>query len=244
MFRKNPFNIARKVINKRIKKSRSKKILAYLNQVATLVGKPPPEGVYICCFCQEDNLLSQWRGYGENGTGVSIAFNPDGFRSYSGPDMPIERLGLTRLWKVFYSIEIQENIVENALDLIPELNSEDSDEIKAAKAADAIHFFMPTFKNEDFEQEDERRLIFTPSPKCAVGPSFRVARGMLAQYYSLKALGKELFGPEKVRPLPIVNITIGPRVRQALNIESAKMLLSQNGYKEVTIQGSDTPFRG
>lgn len=39
------YNIARKVINKRIKKSRSKKILAYLNQVATLVGKPPPEGV-------------------------------------------------------------------------------------------------------------------------------------------------------------------------------------------------------
>ena len=238
------YNIAKKVISRRKKKSRSKKIRAYLDKVATLVEESPPEGVYICCFCEVDNLLSQWRGYGENGTGVSIAFDPYGFTRYSGADMPPERLGLTRLWKVFYDSGIQENIVEKALDLIPVLNNEDTDEIKAIKAADAIHFFMPTFKNKDFEEERERRLIFTPAPKCGVGPSFRVTRGMLAPYYSLKALGRELYRSENDSSLPIVNVTVGPSVRQELKIESVKMLLSQNGYKKVTVQASDTPFRG
>ena len=103
---------------------------------------------------------------------------------------------------------------------------------------------MPTFKNQDFEEEKERRLIFTPSPKCRVGPSFRVVRGMLVPYYSLKALGREIYGPNNESPLPIVNVRVGPSVRQTENIVSAKMLLSQNGYKEVTVNASDTPFRG
>src|SRR5260370_11711331 len=37
------------------------------------------EGVYICCFCEKDNLLSQWRGYGANGSGVSLQFAPKEF---------------------------------------------------------------------------------------------------------------------------------------------------------------------
>jgi hypothetical protein len=236
------YEVAKNVIKTKRKKSTSKSKQAYLDQVAKLVDAPPAAGVYICCFCEEDNLLSPWRAYGENGTGVSIAFAPYGFMRYSGPDMPPERLGLTRLWKVFYSTEVQENIVENALDRIPEMHKESSVKIIARKTADAIHFFMPTFKNEDFKEEKERRLIFTPSPKCEVGPSYRVARGMLVPYYSLKALGRQLDGPEEL--LPITHVTIGPSVRKALNVESTKMLLAQNRYQNVTVRASDTPFRG
>lgn len=236
------YEIARKVIDRKRQGSGGGARQAYLDKVAALVNIPPPRGVYICCFCEEDNLLSQWRGYGDSGTGVSIAFNPGGFASYSGPDMPPERLGLTRLWKVFYNDDIQEDIVEKALDMIPDLNVDDSDEVHARKAADAIHFFIPTFKNKDFKEEKERRLIFTPAPGCIVEPSYRVARGMLVPYYSLKALGKELYGSEN--RLPVTGVTLGPSVRQALNVDSVKMLLARCGYKGVSVCASATPFRG
>lgn len=236
------YAIARKVITRKRKESKSRAKKMFLDRVATLVNTPPPDGVYICCFCEEDNLLSQWRGYGENGTGVSIAFNPEGFQRYSGPDMPPEKLGLTRLWKVFYETDTQEKIVEQALNMIPEMNRTDTKEVKAQKVADAIHFFIPTFKNKDFKEEKERRLIFTPSPACDVKPSYRVSRGMLVPYYSLKALGRYLYESED--PLPIANVTVGPGIRKTLNVESVQMLLKQNSYSAVNVKTSDTPFRG
>lgn len=30
---------------------------------------------YVCCFSEEEDLLSQWRGYGADGNGVAIGFN-------------------------------------------------------------------------------------------------------------------------------------------------------------------------
>ena len=239
---KHGYEIAKGVIDKRRKKSRNKREQVYFDHVTKFVDEPLPKGVYICCFCTEDNLLSQWRGYGENGTGVSIAFDPLGFARYSGPDLPPENLGLMRLWEVFYKREVQENIVEKALELVPRINDQDSEEVKARKTADAIHFFIPTFKDSDFEGEKERRLIFTPARNCLVEPQYRVGKGMLVPYYSLKALGKCVYGSEQ--PLPITGVTIGPGVRKDLNVESVKMLLEQNGYEKFTVSSSDTPYRG
>ena len=235
------YEITKAVIEEKREASKDRAFRNYLKQVARFVDERP-KGVYICCFCEEDNLMSQWRSYGENGTGVSIGFDPTGFAAYSGPDLPPNEIGLMRLWKVFYNTATQKDIVEKALELIPQLNANDSNIAKARKAADAIHFFIPTFKNKDFEEEKERRLIFTPSPECTISPSFRVRKGMLVPYYSLKSLGQEVYG--KGRNLPISNITLGPSAWSRLNLESTKMLLQQNDYQNVPVSVSDTPYRG
>jgi hypothetical protein len=72
-----------------------------------------PVNVYICCFCKADNLLSQWRGYGANGTGVSIAIDPTGLRDLTGPDSP--PAGLIRLWEVFYKEQDQREIIQSLI---------------------------------------------------------------------------------------------------------------------------------
>ncbi|HSR71939.1 MAG TPA: hypothetical protein VLL72_06110, partial [Kiloniellales bacterium] len=57
---------------------KSKKRIAYLEALAKLIDEPSPQGVFVCCFCVDENLLSQWRSYGANGTGVCLerfAFN-------------------------------------------------------------------------------------------------------------------------------------------------------------------------
>lgn len=235
------YDVAKAVIEKKRSAALDGTFKEYLDQVSTFVDEKS-RGVYICCFCEQDNLLSQWRSYGENGTGVSIGFDPNGFAFYSGADMPPREFGLMRLWKVFYDPEVQQHIVESALDLIPQLNAADTNEVKARKAADAIHFFIPTFKAKDFEEEKERRLIFTPSPECPVKPAYRVRKGMLVPYYSLKALGQKVYN--STMNLPVNSITLGPSIWSKLNLESTNMLLQQMGYQNVSVSISDTPYRG
>ncbi len=236
------YSIAREVISEQRKKAADPETKSFLTKVAKLVDEPFDKDVYICCFCTKNNLLSQWRSYGKNGTGISIGFRPLDFSRYTGPDMPPSVFGLMRLWKVFYNIEVQKRIVEKALELIPMLHNADSNSKKAQKAADAIHFFIPTFKDKDFEEENERRLIFTPSEKCPVRPSFRITRGMLVPYYSLKELEKAVYNAGK--RLPIAELTLGPGVHKELNVESAGMLLRENDYAEVAVGISETPYRG
>jgi len=213
--------------------------ITYLDILAELVKNPTPEGVYICCFCLEDNLLSQWRGYGANGTGVSVRFDPDAFAYITGSDSP--HGGLMRLWKVFYETERQKFIVKAAIDFALNDPTPRSVEERAQQAADAIQFFIPTFKNQGFSEERECRLIFTPPPDCRVQPQFRVTRGMLAPYYSLRKLSGDSPSP---RRLPIMGVRIGPSANKRLNLESAQMLLTQADYINVIVDSSNTPYRG
>jgi hypothetical protein len=209
---------------------------AYLNKVEELVSKPVPDGVYICCFCAEDNLLSQWRGYAANGAGVSIELNHGEFEYLTGPDCPH---GLLRLWKVFYNEDQQRRIVAKALEFAWTMQTHLPMEKRIQNAADAIQFFIPTFKNRDFEEENEWRLIFTPRPNAPVTPQFRTARNMLVPYYTLQKLGWLA-----TRPLPVTGLCIGPSIHKQLNAQSAELLLRQRGYVNVPITISQTPFRG
>lgn len=205
----------------------------YLKSVRELLATPPAEGVYICCFCLSGNLLSQWRGYGGNGCGVSIKFDPHGFASVTGPDSPSR--GLLRLWKVFYDPAVQRSIVQSALNFGFTQSASPEDCVRYA--ADAITFFIPTFKNQDFSEERECRLIFTPPPSIAVHPRFRVARGMLIPYFSLADLtGSRLH-------LPIERIVVGPMPQKELNVASIEALLATCGYPELSVERSSTPYR-
>lgn len=247
------YGVARERVKKQLrsaKRARDRERVEYVEALAALLETPPPEGFYICCFCEADNLLSQWRSYGANGVGVSVAFDPMAFTHITGPDMP---LGLMRLWKVFYKEATQARIVDQAIDFVWTTQERDGQgapvavpEVLARRAADAIQFFVPTFKNGDFREEQERRLIFTPAPGCPVKPRYRVGRGMLIPYYSVRDLAQAagVSGPDGTWRLPIHSVKVGPSAQKALNVESAAMLLRQNGYDAVTVTASRTPYRG
>jgi Protein of unknown function (DUF2971) len=217
--------------------------IEYLNEISELlVQKPMPEGIYICCFCKRDDLLSQWRSYGANGTGVSIQFDPQGFAHVIRPDS--RDRGLIWLWKVSYKRKKQRDILQKAMDFGFGYKKEQPLWERARRAADAIQFFIPTFKNEDFEEEREYRLIFAPSPRYKGLPQFRIARGMLVPYYSLKELTSAPPMSEGCR-LPITGVRIGPSVQKDLNVESTQLLLRRAKYPDnVNVVSSDTPYRG
>jgi DUF2971 family protein len=206
--------------------------------VRHILKTDPSQGVYVCCFCEKDNLLSQWRSYSANGAGVSIGFDPTGFSYTTGLDSPPS--GLIRLWKVFYNRKIQKSIIRDALEFAFRERDNRPLEDAAGQAVEAIHFFIPTFKNPDFEEEQEIRLIFTPFPSSTVQPRFRVSRGMLIPYYSLQ----ELDTNNEKCPLPIRVVRMGPNVNKGLNKISTEMLLAKAGFLNVSVNCSDTPYRG
>jgi len=176
------------------------------------------------------------------------------FSQLTGPDC---KVGLLRFWKVYYDPVKQGGIVREAVNLFNPGNQRNfgqSDQHLARKAADAIEFFVPTFKNPDFHEENEWRLIYTPVPLGAATPPvpeprFRVGRNLLTPYYSLQDLIKasELAPPSPSTPptlLPIVGIHIGPSPNKVLNAQSVKMLLGQCNYPTETLKISAIPYRG
>jgi hypothetical protein len=227
------YAVAKRVLDERTANEGDPQKLEYLGKVRELLGKPPVEAVYIGCFCLEGNLLSQWRGYAGNGSGVSLEFDPPKFGQITGDDSPSR--GLMRLWTVFYNEETQTSIMNNALQF--GYQRPGSLDERAKYAAEAIFFFVPTFKHNDFHQEDECRLIFTPPPDCTVAPRFRVSRGMLVPYYSVRDLTKGSF------KLPIKRIVVGPSPHRDLNAASVKAMLAASGIEGIDVETSKTPFR-
>ena len=232
------YGVVRKVITESLAGPVGLERANYLKALQEELDGSTAEPVYICCFCQSGDLLSQWRGYGANGAGVSLGFNPAHFSYITGPDSP--SYGLVRMWSVFYDDATQRSIVNEALEFGAEASLPLDQQV--ARAADAIRFFIPTFKNALFAEEKEVRLIFTPSANAHVPhPDFRVSRGMLVPYYRLQALAG---GSDHARPLPLTGLRIGPSARKDLNAEAARLMLAKAGYSALLIERSSTPYRG
>jgi hypothetical protein len=208
--------------------------LDWLKKLREQLASATSDQIYICCFCERDNLLSQWRGYADNGGGVSFEFDPVGFTDITGRDCPH---GLMRLWKVFYDRAQQEEILQKCIEYRWPSQTE-ADRIRFV--VDALQFFMPTFKNADFRDEQERRLIFTPYPAMPVRPRFRTRGGLLVPYFSLR----DVAGPGATGfHLPIAHVLVGPSLHRSLNVESARMLLQKHQYGAVRVDASTTPYR-
>lgn len=235
------YDITRSVIRERILSSDNQEYKEYCKQVDKALNEPP-QGVYICCFCEINNLLSQWRSYGHNGSGVNIGFDPNAFQWITWSDIPPEEIGIIRILKVIYKNDEKRDIIEKTLDLKFKMHNSDGLGISAQKASEAIHFFIPTFKDEDFAEENERRMIFTPSKDCKVNPLYRHRDGMLVPYYSLQTLLQEITNREEI--LPVKSVMIGPGIRKEINKESVEMLLPHYKYDGVEVEVSDTPYRG
>ena len=67
------------------------------------------------CLSEEDDLLSQWRGYADNGAGVSIGFEGSYLEKISGEE---DQPSLVELRQVVYGAKAQERILAPFLENI------------------------------------------------------------------------------------------------------------------------------
>lgn len=125
---------------------------------------------YIICFSDEDDILSQWRGYCPQG-GVSIGFRfPEGYSTYtllhanydekSSPSFKNFELYKNRLYPVIYcppNEEIAGSDTERLLNFFEEPQIQNMN----LCASDIV----PYLKNDLFHEEHEYRLVFDNSNK-------------------------------------------------------------------------------
>jgi hypothetical protein len=215
----------------------------------------PLQDGYSVSFCARDDLLSQWRAYGEQG-GFSIELHPMTklnpllkapvavFRSDAG--------GRVLLRAVDYDPDSQRRAfrdkIEGVLKFLRRVSgSEDDPEVTAAVLTFTAFWVIEwiySVKDPAFREEDEWRLICLPEIHWDwAGKSFyahpesvksRVRDSGILPYVKLKSPDKGL--------LPIRAVTCGPAQHPGLNKKAVELLLRSKGY-DCEVRNSRVPLR-
>jgi hypothetical protein len=218
--------------------------------------------VFLACFCENDNLLSQWRFYGQSG-GYSVGISVPTPQVGVPPTMMPEPVIYTAKWaKVVYDKVEQLARCQNALDgtlstLMPpevgkDIFSQNPEGILGVKRflaiiADILLDEIVAFKDKAFDVENEWRIVVRPRElykqgqddggKTPVPIYFRTRNGVVVPYVRiLPTKGHHTH-------LPIVSVRTGPTLDKNNAALSVNMLMQNSGYTGVAVTGSDITVR-
>jgi hypothetical protein len=211
--------------------------------------------IYLACFCEVDNLLSQWRAYGPAG-GYSLGFKVEQEGTSQG--LTPEPCVYTARWvKVDYDRDQQVNKLRELLETLMPIfdNAETAEAIAALKFHGVLGYESIRkvvteilleeslgFKNKAFEVEKEWRIVVRKRElhkqgtddggKTPVPVHFRSLRGMLTPYV-------KLIPSDKSQKLPLACVRSGPTFDKGPSRMAIRMILDKNGYPGIQVEGSD-----
>lgn len=200
--------------------------------------------VCVASFCEDGNLLSQWRAYGGSRSGIALGFSRESLRK-------ILSAGSMNLWKCVYDTKSQYEIIHNLIDhllrsydTILEYRNycEDWGRLKQG----LMTFFNTTFlrispilKNGHFREEREWRIITTPVDCRNNCYSAYVSNERVLQYLTLGFLISE-DGQFDI----LDEIVVGPCKDAYLVSDALSVLLLHNKYSYRSIRLSLIPYTG
>lgn len=113
--------------------------------------------VYICCFSEESDMLSQWKGYADDGKGVSIGFNLEKLTKFDN----------LLFKKVIYTDSVVHDDIESGVECVADTINTVISEQNITKREEKIEVFLHElipelvkYKNPTFAEEKEIRLIY------------------------------------------------------------------------------------
>jgi Protein of unknown function (DUF2971) len=216
--------------------------------------------IYLACFCEDDNLLSQWRTYGQSG-GYSLGFRVPADDLLTSQGFKPEPNTYTSKWvKVEYDRNEQAKKCKAILDPVLTI-FDDPDTARAIAAvsdhpsvgyakilrsiADILLDEIVSFKNEAFNVEKEWRVVVRQRELTKQGTDdagktptpvhFRISRGTLAPYV-------KLIPTDPAKKLPIACVRTGPTLDKATAGMAVSMMLHKNGFS-ILVRGSDISVR-
>lgn len=211
------------------------------------------------CLSSERDLLSQWRGYGEDATGVSIGFSMKYLERFSESTIGSDKSGFT-LSRVEYDRDIQMKLLLPTYKKIKEFIDKGAykslghrtsldiraegeiteDNIKILKANEnliltALVLFKDLFllKNKAFKEEQEWRLISyltdTPTDTCL----FRAGHDRIVPYreYILPSLDEK----------SITEVILGPKNKTPPKV--IEIFMKKYGFLDVKVTSSEAPYQ-
>ncbi|SRR5258708_3275247 len=207
-----------------------------------------PRTFHVACFCENGDLLSQWRGYGNDG-GYAIGFSVRELGYKMNPTPPYA------LRKVIYDQSRQDELIstliEKTLETFRNLTfgcpPDDVIRIRALVLSmfeDFVDQYTICFKDPLFQEEHEWRIVESPwvfdSDGYVSRLRFRRIPGGFAPYVELDLSPSAGASHGKI---PISSITHGPTLSPPLAKASPQQLLRKYDYPFARVQGSRIPLR-
>lgn len=206
---------------------------------------------FIVSFCEDGDLLSQWRAYGGT-SGFSLAFSPlsqgervrlickDGFR--------------TMVKKVVYDEDKQRERLRFFLKRLINLVSGFSFATTSSEGASAhaelslllileMTDWVCATKHRAFSEEKEWRIITYPKGATLVGTRSEDYEGVSVRPTSKLLLPYMILEPPPQKRLPLVEIRCGPSQFQEQSARAMNILLRNHGYKQLPVTFSGVPLR-
>lgn len=214
----------------------------FLNKAAHRTESYPNTNICIASFCENGDLLSQWRAYGRNSKSASIGFVASGLEALS------KRENLN-LWKCVYNKSAQSKLINEFADMAEYLFDSIETTIDIDKweenQIDLISFFYanflrvaPVIKDSHFQEEKEWRLISRAISNRHKKYNAMVSNERTSQYFSLD------FERNQKGKFDIVNeVTIGPTGDVSLVSGALNVLLNKNEYEWKYLKPSQIPYR-
>lgn len=211
--------------------------------------------VYAASFCEEGNLLSQWRAYRGRGGGYAIGF--DFFHLLRLLNRPCV------LRRVVYDEKEQIRRIDSVINEflavlhaeteargIPEVTESFLPALCGAFSS-VIGEFLFSFKHPDFREEREWRLVHFANVNPTHNrnselPRVRSYEGNIIPYFPVDLENAVALSRDNTYgyPFPIVDLMIGPTINADLNRDSIKLLLlSLNPDIYPNIRRSEIPLR-
>jgi hypothetical protein len=129
---------------------------------------------YVFCLTELYDSLSQWRAYGDDGNGICIIINTSGLRlDYKLPSQSMPLIGDHNnknnsfvLHNIIYSKQEQRKIINqliNQHEMYKNTKELYNSHWSIDEVGDHIMNYGPIFKIEEFKEEKEWRIIYTPT---------------------------------------------------------------------------------
>ena len=193
--------------------------------------------LYLACFTERRDDLSQFRAYGDRADRFCI-----GFDAVQLPQLcPGQGAGRSEygLVKMIYVAQEQKaaicecvSIAFRILSRAPDPNSEELAGF-AEEVRRQLRFVISSVKASAFEDEREWRLVLVPE---LAHVKFDASKGFIRPYV-------EIDDPMANDLLPVKEIVVGPSAHSELAEESVGLMCARYGYEDVNVARSDIPFR-
>jgi len=206
---------------------------------------PKAKRLFVACFCADDDLLSQWRGYGR--LGYSIGFDRKALEEIGRQSQPgyilrdmlyseaEQRAQIKKTVDDFFPL-FSLSMNETATAILPSGASYLAVGLWGLIAGTDFYELVTRLKHEAFEEEREVRAIYRVESGEAQGVELRES-----------ALGPTPYAQLDISESPestaLREIRIGPTPHEDEAREGVVELLKHPGLPDVTVRNSKIPFR-
>ena len=210
--------------------------------------------IYIACFCESDNLLSQWKGYGATGSGynIGIAFFDNDIKFCHDYEKinDVEQDSHVILRKIIYKENEQIELIKQVVRVLIESASrglekyKERDNLPAAwsnmasmQSVNILYDIALSLKNPAFEEEDEWRLIKTigvrQKPELV---NFRERNSKLVSYLNTHIFKRE----NQYLKFPLQKIRFGPMLDENITQHTLGQLVNNLAFSSSVIKINET----